>query len=240
MNVLGVHMKIRDFAIVDYWTEQVNKMIDILHIEYFPHDVAHQKAKEYFLNHKEYTHLLILPDDVIATPNHVHLLIQDAHQLDHDKVICGYCNVDFSNDEVAISTSRMNKIPIPGRTDYRFIRITNILAGKYEYPFVKVFFQGNALTLIPRGVVEKLSFKGYTEKIDSLFGKIMKREVMQDLQMAFELDQQGIDVVCDLRVLVMHLGNTTGLINVKGKMPRMYLKTKDGEIKDMIEMEPYK
>jgi hypothetical protein len=225
---------------VDFWTGQVNKVIDVLHIEYFPHDVAHLKAREYFLSHGEYTHMLILPDDVIITPNHVELLMQDALQLGHDKVVCGYCNVDFSNDEVAISKVRMNRIPIPGRTDYRFIRLTDILAGKYEYPFAKVFFQGNALTLIPRSVVEKLSFKGYREKIDTLFGKTMKRKVMHDLQMAFELDQLGIDVVCDLRVLIMHFGNTTDLINVKGKTPGMYLKTKNGEIKDMVEMEPYK
>jgi len=239
MNVLGVHMKIRDFPMVDFWTEQVNKMIDILHIEYFPHDIAHQKAREYFLSHSEYTHLLFLPDDVIATPSHVEQLIQDAHQLGHDKVICGYCNVDFTKDEVAISKTKINKVLVPGRTDYKFIRLMDILAGKYEYPFIKVFFQGNALTLIPRSIVEKLSFKGYRENIDTLFGKMMKRETMQDLQMAFELDQLGIDVICDLRVLVVHFGNTTKLINVKGKTPRMYLKTKDGEIKDMVEMEPY-
>jgi hypothetical protein len=233
-------MKIRDFPVVDFWTEQVNKMIDILHIEYFPHDIAHQKAREYSLSHSEYTHLLFLPDDVIATPNHVNLLIQDAHQLGHDKVICGYCNVDFSNDEVAISKTRMNRIPIPGRTDYRFIRLMDIIAGKYEYPFIKVFFQGNALTLIPRSVVEKLTFKGYRATVDTLFGKTMKRETMHDLQMAFELDELGIDVVCDLRLLVVHFGNTVRLINVKGKTPRMYLKTRSGEVRDMVEMEPYR
>jgi len=239
MNPLGVHMKVRDFKIVDYWTEQVNKMIDILHIEYFDHGEAHAKSRDYFLKHEEYTHFVFLPDDIIVTPDMVELLLEDARQLGDNCVVCGYSNVDFSTPSVNISFRDLRKVLVMFREQYQHPSLYDVLSDKFSYPFVKVTFQGNTLTIIPRKIVEKLSFKPYKTQIDNVLGKLMIRGSMYDLQMCNELLDLGVDIYCDLRLLIMHFGNTLRLINAKGKTRKMYLKTKNGEIKDYVELPPY-
>jgi hypothetical protein len=67
----------------------------------------------------------------------------------------------------------------------------------------------------------------------------MVRGSMYDLQMCNELLNLGVDIYCDLRLLIMHFGNTLKLINVKSKNRRMYLKTKNEEVKDYVELPPY-
>jgi hypothetical protein len=239
MNPLGVHMKVRDFKIVDFWTEQVNKMMDVLYLEYFDHGEAHLKAREYFLKHEEYTHFVYLPDDVVITPSHVELLMEDIKQLGDNCVVCGYSNVDFSTPSVNISFRDLRKVTVMFREQYQHPSLYDILSDKFSYPFVKVTFQGNTLTIIPRKIVEKLSFKPYKTEVDTVLGKMMIRGSMYDLQMCNELLDLRVDIYCDLRLLIMHFGNTLRLINVRGKKRKMYLKTKSGEIKDYIELPPY-
>ena len=235
MNPLGVHMKIRDFPVVDYWTSRLNEIIDILHIEYLPHDEGHKKARDFFLHHDEYTHFVFLPDDVVITPSHLQLLLEDAKLFDENTVICGYCNVGFRNSLSNVSQKDMRNLSPMFYEQYEYLDVLDIIQGKHGFPFFDVVFQGNALTLIPRKVVEKLSFKPYKYLMDGLFGKSILRGIMHDLQMSNELKSLGIRVVCDARLLVMHFGATAHLANVKDKKPKIFLKKKNGEVVNVFE-----
>ena len=52
--------------------------IDVLTVKYFKEYVAYQIIRDYFLAHKEYTHLLIKGDDVIVTKKHYEQLLMDV------------------------------------------------------------------------------------------------------------------------------------------------------------------
>jgi hypothetical protein len=235
MNPLGVHMKIRDFPVIDYWTSLLNNMIDILHIEYMPHDEGHKRARDFFLQHNEYTHFVFLPDDVVITPSHLALLLEDAKLFDENTVVCGYCNVGFKNSLSNVNQKDMRNLSPMFYEQYEFLDILDIIQGKYGFPFFDVFFQGNALSLIPRKVVERLSLKPYKYLMDSLFGKSILRGIMHDLQMSNELKSLGIRVVCDARLIIMHFGATVHLVNIKNKRPRIYLKRRSGEVIKIFE-----
>ena len=229
MNILGVQMKVRYFKPLEYWVSKVNEMIDILYIENYDHEEAHIKAKSFFMNHGEYTHMLLLNDDLLITPSHISLLMEDVEHFKDECVVCGYSNVGFSNPWVNISFTDLRGVNVMYMEQYRFPSVYDALTGALGYPFARVFFQGYVLTCIPRWIAEKLSFKPYKRTVDSLLGRYMYRGTMFDLQMSIELADMDVPVVCDTRLLVMHFGDTRRYIDLR-RPRRMYLRRRDGSI----------
>lgn len=62
---------------------------DKLWLKYIPMEEARNKARSYFLEHREYTHLVILTDDLITTSETLSLLAQNTQ---HYNIISGWAN----------------------------------------------------------------------------------------------------------------------------------------------------
>jgi len=222
-------MKVRYFKPLEYWIGEVNKLVDILYIENFDHETAHMMAKAFFESRGEYTHLLFINDDLLVTPSHVELILDDVKHFKDECVVCGYSNVGFTNPWINISMTDLRGVNVMYMEQYRFPTVYDALTGRISYPYARVFFQGYSLTCIPRWIAEKLSFKPYKRVADSLLGKYMLRGTMFDLQMSIELADLGIPVICDMRVLTMHFGDTRRYVDLR-RPRRIYLRRRDGSV----------
>lgn len=65
---------------------------DRLWVKYLPEQEAYRKARTFFLNH-DYTHLVILPDDLIVTPEDIEVLCEDT-RFNNYPIISGITNID--------------------------------------------------------------------------------------------------------------------------------------------------
>ena len=223
INPLMVVMSPRDFKITWYWLDKID-FLDKLIIKYYLHHIAHEIARDFFLKHREYTHFLIVTDDVIVTPSHVIQLIKDYLQYKYPIISC-YCNWEWSNDWCNITDKDMRKTLVFSPYQYNFYRIKEMLGlvdqGKIEFPLKRVFFVGLPCTLIERWVVEKIGFRPYKYIFDSSLGVQARRGIMFDLQFCIDCANNNIPIYVDLRCLLVHMGNTRRYINLKGKKPRV-------------------
>ncbi len=69
---------------------------DKLIIKYKPELTAYNEAQKFFLEHTEYTHIIICPDDIEISKDNIQILIDDVDNYGF-KTISGYMNVDESN-----------------------------------------------------------------------------------------------------------------------------------------------
>jgi hypothetical protein len=203
-------MSVRNLHPFDYWLSKLTD-IDRLLIKNYEHCEAHMLARKFFLDHPEYTHFLFIAEDIILTKDMLQLLIQDLEENDFP-VLCGYCNWDWRHDWVNITLKDLRKVQVSYAEQYDFVNVYNMVGGKMEYPFQKVFFQGLAVTFIKRNIMEQITFKPYKFISDKLLGKFEKRGIMHDLQMAIEYANLSIPVVCDTRCFCVHGGLTTQFI----------------------------
>jgi GT2 family glycosyltransferase len=211
MTVAGV----RWFPLCKYWIDQIT-FLDKLLVKYYNHEEAFQIIRKFFLEHKEYTHLLIYAEDVLATPDAVKLLIKDAEEYNYP-VVTAWFNYDFKRDWIAISTKDLSRERIVLAEQYSFLRPVDMLF--YDNPFVEVTFTGMPLMLIRRDVVEKVTFKPYSYVYDNLLGTFMRRGTMFDLQFCLECRSLGIPIILDKRVFTVHFGDTRQFINLRDKQP---------------------
>jgi hypothetical protein len=204
---------VRWFPLCKYWIDQII-FLDKLLVKYYNHEEAYQIVRKFFLEHNEYTHLLIYAEDVLATPDVVKLLIMDARLLNYH-VVTGWCNFDFKRNWIAITDKDLSKTKVTIAEQYSFLKPTDMLF--YNSPFLEVTFTGMPLTLIRRDVVEKVTFKPYSYTHDNLLGTYMKRGFMFDLQFCLECRRLGIPIILDKRVFTVHFGDTRRFINLANK-----------------------
>jgi hypothetical protein len=209
MSVAGV----RWFPLCKYWIDQIT-FLDKLLVKYHNSDEAYSIIRNFFLEHKEYTHLLIYAEDVLATPDVVKLLIMDARLLNYP-VVTGWLNYDFKRNWVAISTKDLSKTKVTIAEQYYFLKPTDMLF--YDNPLMEVTFTGMPLTLIRRDVVEKTTFKPYSYVYDNLLGTFMRLGTMFDLQFCLECRRLSIPIILDKRVFTVHFGDTRRFINLTNK-----------------------
>jgi len=227
VNPLMVVMSVRDFKPAWYWINKVD-FLDKLIVKYWPHNLAHEKARKFFLEHPEYTHLLIYAEDIMATPDMVKLLIKDAEEHDFP-VVSGYSNYDLRHYDVNITDRDLTNVRVFSAHQYKFYTLYDVLSGRLGWPFKQVFFVGLPLTLIRRDVVEKIEFKPYRVVVDRTLGVRVKRGWGFDLQFAINCKKMGIPIIVDLRLLCLHFGDTRRFINIRDKRPYVKFIPKNGK-----------
>ena len=212
MNPLLVTMSVRKLYPFTYWHEQLN-LCDKLLVRGYLHEEAHKISRDFFLQHKEYTHLIICAEDVLVTPSHLQLLLKDIEEHPEYPIIAGYSNFDFTHNWLNINELDMRHIAVMYAEQYHFIPPLSIMSGKYP-TFIRVFFQGLALAAIKRDVVEKIPFRPYKRVSDRLG---YNRGTMFDLAFAIDCANNGIPQYVDTRLWLIHGGNTTHLVNFAEK-----------------------
>jgi len=231
LRVLGVTMGCRDFRITRFWRDQIT-FIDRLEVSNYLFEEAHKIARDYFLEHKEYSHILIMAEDVVITPDHIKLILDD-YEATHYPVICGVINIAFEKPLLAINTRDLRGVRVMHTRDYQMIGLLDVLSNRLDYPFQKVFFNGKALMLVRREVMEKVTFSPYTYWVHprmrrKLGAMAPKKGTMFDLKFALECADLGIPVYADLRLLLFHFGDTDVIIDFKDKWRTVTLYRSDG------------
>lgn len=186
--------------------DSVDKLkFDKLWVKYYDQESAYQVGRNWFLEH-EYTHFVILPDDLIVKQ-------EDIERLVDYNITSGWCVHGKSPKERVGKDSNISLTLPPvifdGRyEEYNFLTVqeiqTLIKKGKSIIPIV---FAGFAPTVIPRNFVEQIAFR--TE-----FGCCVDTCLCQDLQ------DRDIVHYADLRVKTREIEATDlNLLQVGKKKP---------------------
>jgi len=163
---------------------------DKLFAKYHTEREAYRLLRKYFLGAKQYTHMVLLSDDLIVTPKEYEMLLNDVKEFDYP-VIAGTCNIQYDtpNDYVTGKTIRYG----------RFVDLYKKEELFKGDPIKFCEFDGFALTFIRRDIVKKIEFhsKMYTS-------------TAFDYAFAQECLDRGIPQRVDTRVKMLHLACRKG------------------------------
>ena len=151
----------RDLPEFEEYTKKLN--YDKLWIKYHPQEEAYVVGRNWFLEHSEYTHLIILPDDLLLEQSQLETLLQHS-----DMVMSGWCihgksPQDRKGLDSNVSFSLPSIFTPPMLTvyeSYDFIpinEIKNYIRAHWVAATIK--FSGFAPTIIPREIVQQVPFR---------------------------------------------------------------------------------
>jgi hypothetical protein len=192
--------------------ESIDKLkIDKIWIKYHKQEEAYVHARVFFLHH-DFTHLIIHPDDMIATPQNLDQLIRDIES-DPDKVISGYCNVTAGTtdyEDANISYTLPPNPPISGQyNEYHFIKLKDI---QDTTTWLKVKYTGFALLALPRSVVQKIPFR-------------TDNACCPDSCFSLDLDSAGIPQYVDPRIYCKHIRTNPSILLTDKKQKQIIICT---------------
>ena len=184
INLLILNPSPRNIKIFEAKLRKLNTKYDILRIKNdFDEKHAYNSGREWFLSHPEYTHLAILPDDLLVDVKHVDKLIEDLEEFDYD-VLSGISNfamstANFFKNMTAIEWTKyeaVDQIKKTGRFDYfkhimsrdRYHKIKEEMKNKPNR-IIRVAISHFPFTIMKRHVVEKITFGANLMGVDTVF-----------------------------------------------------------------------
>jgi hypothetical protein len=169
---------------------------DTLIVRYTPEFRAYQIMRDYFLEHKEYTHFVLATDDMVVSPEHVTQLQKDLEEYDLP-VLSGVMNVD-QDDNINLNIAW--SIASKARSFRRYFWIHRDELPTDEDIF-QVEFSGFPLMAIRRDIVEKWTFDA-----DRVFeGKPASNGASLDLVFCWRCKENDIPIFVDKRIDMIHL-----------------------------------
>ena len=204
MKILAAVPSPRDLAQFDAAFQKIN--VDKLIVKYMPEQEAYNIIRERFLKYTEYTHLAIVPDDLIVEPQHWDQLVADLKEYDYP-VACGVCNLDNSPEHQGMLNICINHPPAISRVQtmrsYKWL-----FEGSEEHqqylnktpPIVKVNFAGFPCIIFARDVISLFVFKDDRKPYNP-----KERGCCVDVMACADLADLDIPIHCDLRVRMTHL-----------------------------------
>ncbi len=179
---------------VELWNEKLpcDKIIPRFTSEH----KAYSQMRQYFLEHEEYTHLVLATDDIVVLPEHIDRLQDDLEYHDYP-VLSGIINVD-QNDVNNVNISMTLPVKDRKHRQYKWIRREQLesLPDIFE-----VAFAGFGLTAIRRDVVNQIMFDA-----DRVFeGKAQNRGASLDTVFCWYAKERDIPIMVDKRIDMKHL-----------------------------------
>ena len=176
----------RKIKIFQVKLDKINKKYDVLRIKNdFNEKNAYNSGRKFFLEHTEYTHLAILPDDLLCEPEDVDKLVKDLEEFDYP-VLSGICNFamstpKFFNNMSAIEYTKydaVDEISRTGRFNYfqqimsraRYKELKEEMKDKPNR-IIRVALANFPLTIARRDVIEKFEFNANLMGVDTVFAQ---------------------------------------------------------------------
>lgn len=201
---------------------------------------AYQVLRNYFLENKEYTHLVIMPDDLFLNLDAFYKLIHDLQKRDYP-VLSGICNLTCEkfnsyNTDIVVDYNHQ-----AGREWLMMNEIPNV----EHYPqtdkhkgIKKVAFAGFPLTFIRRDIVEKIPFNSRGLGIDSHFSVDCLREKVDqyvdfDARSIHLKDIENCEDIGELMGFQFAESITTNVNTKKKVTPRLIFEGKDNTRKEI-------
>lgn len=200
-----------------HWANRVDFVDKLIIKNHMIHE-AHQIGMKYFFSHPEYDYYIISTDDVLGTPYHIRLLLEDEEEHKFP-VVSGWISIDpQKNGLAALTVKPCNPNVAKNKTGkvvpygYQFIPVKDVLMEKHGYPFIKAWFNAIALNLVRRETLKKVPYRPFTTQHDRLCipptTKKQGRGVMFDLQFAFDCSKAKIPIMVDTRIFLLHAKST--------------------------------
>ncbi len=183
---------------------------DKLWIKYYTEIGAYTLMQKEFLK-SDYTHIILIPDDLVVTPDTYDMFIRDLEEFPDD-IVSGYCNVDT---RALQGYANVSIYPVQrerqGRT-YTWLTLAGIHEESRMYRLqtpdkhrtlpeymIDVTFAGFPLFGIPRKILEKINFvndspTGYTTD-----------GCCVDVTFCYDVRAAGYRILCDTRLRTAHL-----------------------------------
>lgn len=184
INLLIINPSPRNIKIFESKLNILNTKYDIFREKYNFNEVdAYNTCRQFFLDHTEYTHMAVLPDDLLVDVRHVEKLLDDL--IEHDyPVLSGICNFamstkNFFNNMAAIDYKNygaVSELSKTGRFNYfkqimsrdRYKQIKEEMKDKPNR-IIRVALSNFPFTIIRRDVVEKIQFGANLMGVDTVF-----------------------------------------------------------------------
>jgi hypothetical protein len=182
----------RDIEDVLKWRAKIP--YDKFYAKYHNEADAYKILRDYFLAHEEYTHMCIVPDDLIIKTEHIEWLINDLNHVDYP-ILAGVCNLDWQHQDLYSPCWNLTMNGFFTEDDLKGEHIKN---PEYE---------GFACTFIRRDVLERFPLDGFNHT-----------GVSFDLGLAVECYRRNIPIHVDCSCKMLHLKNrlNTGVLESCG------------------------
>jgi hypothetical protein len=177
--------------------------LDRVWFKYWPQSTEPYKhIRDYFLKRTQYTHLIILPDDLVVNVVGVTKLLLTAYAAPTQyTVLMGNCSVTYGSLVFAI-THNLPSLERYGRT-YHWWTLRDLEACPTN--IMKVQHCGTPFAILAREVVEQVSFKNDKEWNNDTVG------FSEEVVLSHELHDLGIPIYVDTSVIFTHLKGKTGI-----------------------------
>ena len=134
---------------------------DRLYAKYYPEKTAYELMRRYFVDHEEYTHLVICPDDLVIKKEHMDALVEDLQKDDY-ACLSGVCNVDQGSNKNYLNITYNLPHPVRMVPEKKQVGWRHYHWVHKDEPFnvnIQPFlFSGFACMFIRRDVMEKIKF----------------------------------------------------------------------------------
>lgn len=184
VNLLIINPSPRKIKLFEAKLEILNTKYDILREKYNFNEVeAYNNCRDYFLSHPEYTHMAILPDDLLVDLKHVDRLVEDLEKYDYD-VLSGISNFamsskNFWNRMTCIEYNNygaVDQLAKTARFDYfnqvmtreRYDKLKEEMVNKPNR-IIRVALSNFPFTIAKRSVIEKFEFGMSLMGVDTVF-----------------------------------------------------------------------
>jgi hypothetical protein len=167
VNLLIFNPSPRNIPVFETKIKFLNTKYDIYRVRFdWDEQHAYETGRQFFLSHPEYTHMAILPDDLLVETYQVDKLVSDLEQKPDMDVLSGICNFSCVNQKFF---NTLAVIPSDKTGAYSMFRTI----AKYNYDALttreqyneqpkglrKVLFAAFSFTIAKRSVLEKFGFR---------------------------------------------------------------------------------
>lgn len=217
------------------------KQVDKLWIKYYNDVEAHKIAREWVALHPEYTHIILISDDVYIPEDALNILLEDICTYDFPaisgcsnmcntyktgRLMCSYCEKQIEHPIINIildpfpyldESGKRSPCIYLGSMPENYAFLTSIFREKNKKIF-QCFFQGHSLCAIRKDIFEKHGCKSYIPTFNS-----------DDFAFAVDLNEDCIPQFADLRVYIPHDARFHKNLFVGKKEPKLIFEPKIGE-----------
>ena len=179
---------------------------DKLQVSYFKYPYPHRIIEDWFYTHKEYTHLIMIPNDLVYNNENFQRTKEAIEKYDYP-VLSGLCNVDLKQHKTDYNVCF--KLPELLYTQRRYRWLADSTRKELinrGVRFVNVGFAGYPAICIRRDVLEKTKLNHLNDKIKTKELPIWESRggFANDLIFAHNLKMIDIPIICDLENTMLH------------------------------------
>lgn len=169
--------------------------VDKFIMRYFDYPYPYHVIRHYFLDHPEYTHLIVYANDEIVKKEHIDMLIEDVEKYDFP-IVTGVMNVDLK--ENWFNWACCWEFPSL-RKDQRYF---NFIPKDSESGFIDCGFSGG-VQCIRRDMLEKEKIP-YGMGEEKFNGESRDRGFNSDVIFAHFFKWTGVHIWADTRIKILH------------------------------------